>query len=185
MSAASSDNAESDKQIETHESSRVALRALQQVFQKAVENNTIEDMREHIADDFSFVSFTDKSFDSFDNFEKQWKVTRAEMIGDGRFTSELNPEPALFEGDIAICKGNASNQMVDAKGNTFAYSSNWTVIFKQTAGVWKVLRAHNSLDPFANPMLLSHVKKTVLKYSAVAFIIGGIACSLLTYTLIK
>lgn len=172
------------KDSDNNEQSREALRSLQQVFQNAVKNNTIEDMREHVADDFSFVSFTDKSFGNFDEFAKQWKITRDEMIGDGSFVSELNPESALFEGDVAICKGNASNQMVDIKGNSFDYSSNWTVIFKQTADGWKVLRAHNSLDPFANPMLISHVKKKVFKYSAVAFAIGGIVCSLVTYFLV-
>ncbi len=158
--------------VDKHESSREQLRALQAIFENAVKNNTIEDMREHIDDDFSFVSFTDKSFDNFDAFAKQWKISRDEMIGSGSFTTQLNPEPAHFEGDIAICKGNASNQMLDKKGKAFEYSSNWTVIFKQSEGVWKVLRAHNSLDPFKNPMLVSGVKKYVFKMSAIAFGIG-------------
>lgn len=161
-----------DKTSDMHESSREQLRALQVIFEKAVMNNTIEDMREHIDDDFSFVSFTDKSFDNFDAFAKQWKISRDEMIGNGSFTTQLNPDPALFEGDIAICKGNANNQMNDRKGKSFEYGSNWTVIFKQTNGVWKVLRAHNSLDPFKNPMLVSGVKKYVFKMSAIAFGIG-------------
>ena len=149
--------------MDKHEKSREELRAMQQVFQQAVKNNTIEDMRAHIDADFSFVSFTDKSFDPFDDFEKQWKISRAKMIGNGEFTTELNPQPAQFVGDIAVCKGNASNHMVDNQGKSFEYGSNWTVIFKQTDGVWKVLRAHNSLDPFGNPMLISHVKTSLLK----------------------
>ena len=173
------------EQMDTHEESREQLRAMQQVFQKAVENNTIEDMREHIDADFSFVSFTDKSFDNFNEFEKQWKISREMMIGNGSFISKLNPQRAQFIGDIAVCKGNATNQMVDKQGKSFEYGSNWTVVFKQTEGVWKVLRAHNSLDPFANPMLVSHVKSTIYKSSIFAFILGGIACSLATYFLLK
>lgn len=161
-----------DNNIDKDESSRQQLRELQSIFEQAVKNNSIEDMREHVDVDFSFVSFTDKSFDNFDTFAKQWKISRNEMIGSGSFVSQLNPEPAVFEGDIAICKGNASNTMVDKRDKTFEYSSNWTVVFKQTDGVWKVLRAHNSLDPFSNPMLRSGVKKHVFKMSLIAFGIG-------------
>jgi len=167
------------------EQNRESLRAIQQVFQSAVENNSIGDMRTHIDPNFSFVSFTDKSFENFDDFEKQWNITRAEMIGNGKFTTELNPEPTVFIGDIAVCKGNASNHMTDKQGKSYEYSSNWTVIFKQTDGIWKVLRAHNSLDPFANPMLKSRVKSLIIKSCAIAFILGGIACSLATYLLTR
>jgi len=171
--------------MDREEQDRESLRAIQQVFQKAVANNTIGDMREHIDADFSFVSFTDKSFENFDDFEKQWNITRAEMIGNGKFSTELNPEPTVFIGDIAVCKGNASNHMVDKQGKSFEYSANWTVVFKQVEGVWKVLRAHNSLDPFANPMLKNRVKSLIIKFCAVAFILGGIACSLATYLLTR
>jgi len=119
-------------ETDMYESSREALRAIQMVFQEAVKNNSIEDMREHIDKDFSFVSFTDKSFESFDDFVKQWEISREEMVGDGSFATELNPETTLFEGDIAICKGNATNQLVDKKGKAFTYSSHWTVIFKKS-----------------------------------------------------
>ena len=171
--------------MDLHAEDREALRAIQQVFQKAVENNTIGDVREHAHEDFSYVSFTDKSFESFDAFEKQWKISRAEMIGNGSFISELNPETSLFFDDIAVCMGNASSQMVDKDGQYFEYNSNWTVVFKRSDGVWKALRAHNSLDPFANPMMMSRVKKMILKYSAMAFLVGGVACALATYFLVR
>ena len=107
------------------------------------------------------------------------------MIGDGKFTTALNPEPTVFIGDIAVCKGNASNHMIDKQGKSFEYSSNWTVVFRQVEGIWKVLRAHNSLDPFANPMLKSRVKSILIKYCAIAFILGGTTCSLATYLLTR
>lgn len=161
--------------MDQHAESREELRAIQQIFQQAIENNTIGDMREHVHDDFSFVSFTDKSFENFDAFEEQWKITREGMIGSGSFSSELNPETSLFYGDIAICKGDARNKMVDKKGQRFEYSSHWTVVFKRSDDAWKVLRAHNSLDPFGNPILVKHVKKEVLKYSVGAFVLGALA----------
>lgn len=162
-----------------HASSRDELRAVQQEFQKAVKNNTIEDMRQHIDDEFSFVSFTDKSFDSFDEFVEQWNISRAQMVGNGSFITELNPDLSIFEGNIAICKGNASNQLVDHKGESYKYNSNWTVIFKQTDNSWRVLRAHNSLDPFANPMLIAGVKTKLFKIGIAAFALGVVGASIL------
>lgn len=171
--------------VDVNAEARESLRLIQQVFETAVKNNTIADMRAHIHQDFSFVSFTDKSFESFDDFEKQWGISRENMVGNGTFTTALNPETTQFEGDIAICKGNAANQLTDKQGKSYQYTSHWTVIFKHTDDGWKVLRAHNSLDPFGNPMLVSNIKRLVTKASIVAFLIGGLVCSLLSYWISK
>lgn len=164
-----------NNETDIHEVNRERLRAIQQRFQLAVRNNTIEDMREHVDSDFSFVSFTDKSFESFDAFAKQWEISRSEMVGTGSFSTEMNPESTLFENNIAICKGNAVNQLVDNNGESFDFNSHWTVILRYKADEWKVVRAHNSLDPFANPMLVSGVKKRFIKTGIIAFLVGVVA----------
>ena len=69
--------------------------------------------------------------------------------------------------------------MIDRKGASFDYHSNWTVIFKQTDNSWKVLRAHNSLDPFANPMLIAGVKAKLFKTGLAAFTLGVVGTSIL------
>lgn len=171
------------EKVDKHAKSRESLREIQQLFEQAVQHNTIEEIREHTDDEFSFVSFTDQSFSNFDAFLKQWNLSRASMIGNGSFTTNLNPETSLFEGNIAICKGNARNKMINNEGKIFEYNSHWTVVFKQTNGVWKILRAHNSLDPFTNPMLLSHVKGRVIKASILALLLGGLIGATLIYFL--
>ncbi|HED33192.1 MAG TPA: nuclear transport factor 2 family protein [Gammaproteobacteria bacterium] len=163
------------------EAEREKLRKLQAIFEKAVENNSIDDIKPFTHADFSFVSFTDKSFDSFDAFKNQWEITRSEMVGSGRFSTQLNPAPTIFVDDIAIASGNAQNTLVNASGEQFNFSNHWTVIFKRVDNDWKVLRAHNSLDPFANPMLVSGVKRNIIKYSALAFLGGAALCSVISY----
>lgn len=162
---------------------RAQLRTIQAIFENAVEKNTLEDLREYIDPDFSIVSFTDKSFEDFESFGKAWKITRQEIIGSGRFSTKLNPEPALFIDNLAICKGRADNAMVDGKGRQFDYPSNWTVVFKKTDGNWRILRAHSSLDPFGNPIIVSHVKRKIFASSLLAFVLGAVICSVVTLIL--
>lgn len=161
--------------IDPYEAERTKLRALQSIFEKAVANNTIEDMRKHVGENFSFVSFTDTLFTDFDAFSKQWKLTRDKLVGNGSFSTELNPFPTLFINDLAICSGNATNNMVDKKGGEFSFTTNWTVILQQTGQEWKVLRAHNSLSPFTNPMMKAAVKRLLINIGALAFFVGASA----------
>ena len=159
--------------MENREQDREQLRSIQAIFEEALKNNSIEDIRPYTHKDFSFVSFTDRSFKDFDSFAKQWGLTRQEMLGQkGTFSSQLNPEPSFFYDDIAICHGCASSQMKDKKGKDFKYTSNRTVVCKKEQGAWKVVRAHNSLNPFSNPMLVSGVKSRIIGAVLVALILG-------------
>ena len=154
------------------EAEREILRGLQQRFEKAVKENKIEDIKDITHDDFSFVSFTDRCFMDFDSFSKRWKLTRDEMVGDGHFETSLSPKPTFFYGDIAVAHGNSTNQMKDNKGKDFNFTSNWTVIFKKMGDGWKVVRAHNSLDPFANLMMVSAVKNKLFMISGMVGLAG-------------
>jgi ketosteroid isomerase-like protein len=155
------------------EAEREKLRGLQAVFQKAVKENTMDVMRPHCSPHFSFVSFTDRSFKDFESFFQRWQITREEMVGkEGAFETDLRPEPSLFFGDIAVCQGKSLNKMKNRKGTDFEFTSNWTVIFKKEDSNWKVVRAHNSLDPFANPMLIDGVKRKIVMIAAVTGIVG-------------
>lgn len=156
-----------------NEEDRQELRAIQAVFEKALANNTIEDILPYAHKDFSFVSFTDRCFKDFASFAKQWKITRQQMLGEkGKFSSQLNPEPSFFYNDLAVCHGSATNQMTDKNGKDFEYTANWTVVCKKEEGEWKIVRAHNSLDPFANPMLVAGVKKKIVQASLAALTVG-------------
>lgn len=166
--------------MDPYEQERNKLREIKALFEKAVADNNIEVMREHLDDDFSFVSFTDRSFDDFDSFSKRWKQTRDEMVGSsGSFTTSLSPQPTIFDGDMAIAYGNSQNAMQDKSGDQYNFDSHWTVIFRKHGDDWKVLRGHNSLDPFGNPMLKTGVKRAVTKYAVVTFLLGAVAGAIL------
>jgi len=167
--------------MDTHSEEREKLRAIQAIFEKAVANNSIEDMRPYTDPEFSFVSFTDRSFSDFDSFSQQWGRTRQEMVGAGSFSTQLDPEPSVFFDNTAVSYGNSKNNMVDSNGHAYEFTSHWTVVFRRRDGEWKVLRAHNSLNPFTNPMLKRAVKAMLIKYSLIAFVAGGVLCSLLVY----
>lgn len=162
------------------EKEREKLRAVQAVFEQAVKENNIGVMEQYVDENFSFVSFTDKSFDNFAAFQKQWNITREQMVGNGRFETQLNPDETIFVDDLAICKGNAQNFMVNKKKQEFNFTSHWTVILRRHGDEWRVLRAHNSLDPFASPMLKSAVKQLLIKSLLGAFALGALLSWLLT-----
>ena len=167
--------------MDDHNEDREKLRSIQAIFEDAVKNNTIDDLKPYADPEFSFVSFTDRSFSDFDTFSKQWSSTRKEMVGSGSFITHLEPDPSLFVDDIAVCSGNSQNSMVNNKGVAYEFTSHWTVVFKCRKGEWKILRAHNSLNPFSNPMLKHAVKTRILKTSLLAFILGGAICFLLIH----
>ena len=150
-----------------------ALRRMRKVFEEAVANNEMGTMEPFLSTNFSIVTFTDREFTNFPDFVTQWRETRGAMLGaKGSYRVDLNPEYSLLLDDIAICRGNASNVMVDARGNEFRFNSHWTAVCRKEGGEWKVVRGHNSLNPFFNPMLAHGVQGMLIKIALLAFLMG-------------
>jgi ketosteroid isomerase-like protein len=150
-----------------------ALRRLRDTFEQAAAQNDLDRLKPYLATNFSIVTFTDREFDDFEAFKAQWRKTRTAMLGDGgSYRVQLNPECSLLLGDIALCRGNSSNVIVNAKGRTFAFGAHWSVVCQKVDGQWKILRGHNSLDPFRNPMLKHAVKGMIFKTAVPAFVLG-------------
>ena len=151
-----------------------ALRRLRDTFQEAAASNDLDRMKPFLATNFSIVTFTDREFLDFDAFKAQWQKTRKAMLGEGgSYRVQLNPEYSVLLGDIALCRGDSSNVIVNASGDTFTFGAHWTVVCQKIDGQWKIVRGHNSLDPFHNPMLEHAVKGMVAKYAAGSFV-GGL-----------
>lgn len=149
-----------------------ALRKIRDVYQEAVNTNQLEMLRPYLAPGFSVVTFTDTEFDDFEKFKTQWQTTRKKMLKGGSYEVKLNPVRSVIMDDIALAKGNAENILIDGDGNEFNFTSHWTALLKKTDGEWKILRGHNSLQPFKNPVTEHAVKKILIKYSGLAFIAG-------------
>ena len=150
-----------------------ALRRLRDTFQEAAARNDLDLMKPYLATNFSIVTFTDREFLDFDTFKAQWQKTRTTMVGDGgTYRVVLNPEYSVLLDDIALCRGNSSNVIVTARGVEFKFTSHWSVVCQKTDGQWKVVRGHNSLNPFRNPMMEHAVRGIVIKVAGGALVVG-------------
>ena len=78
----------------------------------------------------------------------------------------------MIKGDIALCRGNAKNTLVNDSGKVFVFTSHWTATCQKIGDKWLILRAHNSLDPFYNPMLENAVRSLILKSVVAAALLG-------------
>jgi ketosteroid isomerase-like protein len=150
-----------------------ALRKIRRIAEDAINRNDLDMIRPCLAPEFSIVTFTDREFTDFDSFKTQWAKTRSKMLGErGSFKVDLDPELSLIKGDIALCRGNAKNTLVDDSGKVFEFTSHWTATCQKVGGKWLVARAHNSLDPFHNPILEHAVRSLLLKSVGAAALIS-------------
>jgi len=142
------------------------------VAEEAINNNKLDLFRPHLADDFSIVTYTDREFADFEAFKAQWQKTRDELLEGGSYTTEMNPERSLILGDIAIACGNSHNVLTTGGGERFEFPSRWTAVLQKQDGQWKVLRAHSSLSPFDNPMMISAVEWKLIYVGAASAAAG-------------
>lgn len=157
-----------DPQEADHE----ALRQLKAVFEQAVNQNQLDLLKPYMDQGFSVVTYTDKEFTDFEQFKQQWQKTRDRLLGGGTYSIRLLPERSQILGDIAITRGDSENVMVTGRGKTFKFTAHWTAICRKSDGQWKILRGHNSLNPFSNQMLTDGVRKACITASSAALVLG-------------
>ncbi len=174
---------------QTEEADHQQLRAMKAIYEKAVNENNLELLRPMIREDFSFVTFTDSEFDrkrdNFEKFKKDWNETREKLLQGGSYTVELLPERSLILNNVAIARGDSQNIIKRGDGKQFSFSAKWTAICIKEEGIWKVLRGHNSLNPFDNPLLKDGVQSMLMKTAAVAGLAGLAIGTLATWILMR
>jgi ketosteroid isomerase-like protein len=154
------------------EADHEALRGLKAVFEKAVNENNLELLRPHLHEPFSFVTLTRKEFTEFETFKTQWQSTREKMLDGGTYVIKLDPDRSEIFGDMAITKGRSENVMVTGGGDKYEFTENWTAVCRKINGEWKIVRAHSSIDPFYNPIVLSQFKKMSIQIGLGALAVG-------------
>jgi len=169
--------------VDGHEQDRAELLELMAVAEKAM-GEDISLMKEHVTDDFSIVTFSSRQFDDFDVFVTEWNKSREFYLQGGTFKAELKPEPAIFNGDIAICRGDSHNVMTTGAGKSYEFASPWTATCRKVDGRWKLVRGHSSIDPFNNPIVKSNVVGYLWKIGA-GGLLGGIVIGLLAGMLLR
>ncbi len=159
--------------LEENKADHDALRNIRRIAENAINRNDLDTIRPYLAPEFSIVTFTDREFTDFDSFKTQWAKTRSKMLGErGSFKVDLDPELSVIKGDIALCRGNAKNTLVDDSGKVFEFTSHWTATCQKVGGKWLIERAHNSLEPFHNPILEHAVRGLLVKSAGATGLIG-------------
>jgi ketosteroid isomerase-like protein len=149
-----------------------ALRELRALFEKAASENQLDLLKPYLDQPFSVVTFTDREFTDFNVFKAQWQKTRDRLLAGGSYSVKLHPELSRLHGDVALCKGSSDNVLKTGAGREYKFNSNWTAVCRKVDGKWKIVRAHSSLDPFGNPMVLAGATDAVIKGVAIAGICG-------------
>ncbi len=148
------------------------LRKLKVLVEEAINTNQLDLIRPHLDDPFSIVTYTDREFSDFDAFQDRWQKTRQELLSGGSYATKLLPERSQLYGDVAICRGNSHNVLVTGSGDRFEFDSHWSAVCRMVDGRWKIVRAHSSLSPFDNPMIVAKVKGMLTKVGIGTLIVG-------------
>lgn len=152
-----------------------ALRALREVYERAVNENNVELLRPHLDPDFSAVTSTNQAVSGFEGFKAYWNEYWGHVPVGGtgpRYTAKLAPERSLVYGDLAIGGGTSHDTIRTADGREYALAARWTVVFHKRAGKWKILRLHASIDPFSNPLVGQGAQRLALKAALGALGVG-------------
>ena len=160
------------------EADHQALRELKAVFEKGASQNRLDLLNPYVSEKFSAVTYTDREFTDFEAFKERWQKTREEIVGNGSYKVTLLPERSELYGDLAIARGDSENILINEAGKEFRFTSHWTAVCRKVDGQWKIFRAHSSLDPFGNPMLVNGVRQRMLLAGGAAavggLIVGGL-----------
>jgi ketosteroid isomerase-like protein len=151
------------------EEDKEALRKLRGIYEQAIAARDLSALQPHLAADFSGVMITADEVKGFQGVLDYWKKVEG-FIGDkGTYKVTLDPDDTLFEGNLAIAKGRALEQ-VTRGGKSFEFTSQWMAVARKEGEAWKLVRIHAAIDPVGNPIIGSLQGMT-------KWIIGGV-CAL-------
>ena len=90
----------------------------------------------------------------YDGILSYWKKVEDFLGPDGTYQVSVDPdEKTIFEGNIAIAKGRAKEQVVRG-GKHLDFTSQWTAIARKEGDAWKIVRIQASIGiPIGNPII--------------------------------
>jgi len=138
--------------LSANEQDKDALRNLRSVYEKAIAERNLELLKPHLAPDFTAVMITADEITGYDGILGYWKKVEDFLGEDGTYQVSIDPDDTIFEGNIAIAKGRAKEQVVRS-GKHLDFTSKWTAIARKEGDAWKVVRIQASIDPIENPII--------------------------------
>ena len=174
---------------EEQEFERNYLLELKAIYEQSVSNNELDKLVPYLDPEFTFVTFTDSEFDStktsFDQFKSEWNEARAKMLEGGSYSVKLAPAKSIIYRNFAFSRGIAHHKMKQGNGKVFELTGQWTATLRKQDGKWKLLRAHSSINPFANAMIADYVEGKLLQVGGIAFVVGLILGAMTLFLLKK
>lgn len=152
-----------------------ALRQLRIVYERAVNEDSVELLRPHLDPDFSGVTMTNEIVADFEHLRVYWGKIRDLTGKGGRYHVEFAPEQSAVYGDLAVVKGRTHDQVRTGDGREYDFSTNWTALCRRRDGQWRILRVHASMDPVGNPFVLRGARDLAVKVGAGALAVGALA----------
>jgi len=154
------------------EEDKVALRNLRSIYEQAIAKRDLAALKPHLAADFTAVMITADEVKGYDGILAYWKKVEDFLGKDGTYQVTIDPDDSIFEGNIAIAKGRASEHVVRS-GKTLDFTSQWTAIARKEGDAWKIVRIQASIDPIRNSIIaaLQGYKQWII---GLASLVGGL-----------
>lgn len=157
------------------EEDKQALRDLRSIYEKAIADRNLDALKPHLAADFTAVMITADEVKGFDGIIAYWGKVE-EFLGDGgTYQVSIDSDDSIFEGNLAIAKGRALEQVKLGSGREIEFTSQWTAIARKESGAWKLVRIHATIDPLANPIIHSLQRIKFWSIAAAGLLLGIIA----------
>lgn len=135
------------------EEDKQSLRELRAIYEKAIAERDIDALKPHLAHDFTAVMITAEEVKGFAGIVAYWGQVE-EFIGDGgTYQVSIDPDDSIIEGNLAIAKGRALEQVKLGSGKELEFTSLWTAIARKEGDAWKLVRIHAAIDPVDNPII--------------------------------
>ncbi|RYD67215.1 MAG: nuclear transport factor 2 family protein [Verrucomicrobiaceae bacterium] len=160
------------------EEDKEALRKLRGIYEQAIAARDFSPLQPHLAADFTGVMITADEVKGYDGILAYWKQVEDYLGKDGTYKVTIEPDETTFEGNLAIAKGRALEQ-VTRKGSAFDFTTQWTAIARKEGNAWKLVRIQASIDPVNNPIVASLQKMKLWITGGVAALVGLIIGRLL------
>jgi len=154
------------------EAEHEAIRGLRAVYERAVNDNRVDELEPLLHPEFTGVMMTGREVTSFDEVRSYWRDIR-ELIGEnGRYTTTVRPEWSTLLGDVALARGTTDDVVVTSEGQEFRFQSFWTAVLQKHGGRWTLRRVQGSMDPVSNPFVTEFARRAVVRTAIVAGLLG-------------
>jgi hypothetical protein len=162
-----------------------ALRALVPLYEQAANQGKLDVLKPCLDAEFSGVMVTGEEVTSFASLEAYWAKIKGLLGEGGSYRVKVNvADTAILSGDLAVAHG-TTEDVVNTRGRVYRFESRWTAVCRKRDGQWKLLRIQASMDPVANPFVLSAVRATSILFGLIAGIAGLVVGWILHLLLVR